>query len=150
MLDRFASIEQGDSSPPHPWPVFFYGTLSLPHILQQILDLSEPPTYIDGSVYGWELKMWGPYPALVLTNPYDIDRVTNAKVWMMPGGEEGERMLKRLEQYETENYRKVHCMIYFADGSDPQLGYTFQWNSYPEELTDGTFDPSSFPISSAL
>jgi len=43
----------------------------LPRVLQQLLDLLDPPSY--GSVYSWELKKWEPYPTLVLIDPYAVD-----------------------------------------------------------------------------
>ncbi|KAH8094751.1 hypothetical protein BXZ70DRAFT_357158 [Cristinia sonorae] len=48
-----------------PCLLFFYGTLSLPHVLQRVLGLYEAPMLLPASVSGFEVKMWGPYPALV-------------------------------------------------------------------------------------
>ena len=48
-----------------PCLLFFYGTLSLPHILQRVLELDQTPVLLPASVTGYQLRMWGPYPALV-------------------------------------------------------------------------------------
>jgi len=48
-----------------PCLLFFYGTLSLPHILQQVLSLNETPILLPASITGFNIRMWGPFPALV-------------------------------------------------------------------------------------
>lgn len=48
-----------------PCLLFFYGTLSLPHILQRVLSLDSAPILLPATIEGYTLKMWGPYPALI-------------------------------------------------------------------------------------
>ncbi|THH27239.1 hypothetical protein EUX98_g6949 [Antrodiella citrinella] len=48
-----------------PCLLFFYGTLSLPHVLQRVLGLNEAPILLPASIKGFSIKMWGPYPALI-------------------------------------------------------------------------------------
>ncbi|KAI0783342.1 hypothetical protein C8Q75DRAFT_783712 [Abortiporus biennis] len=144
------TLRQQPSEPTHTFsspsfPIFFYGTLALPHVLQKVLNLTETPTLVDGYVRGWELKMWGPYPALIKVEAVDTERVTSGKVWMVPGGEEGESILRRLQRYETENYTRANETVYFADNREPSLGCLFRWNGYPNDLKEGTFDASRFP-----
>ncbi|CAA7267692.1 unnamed protein product [Cyclocybe aegerita] len=45
-----------------PKSLFFYGTLSLPHVLQKVLDLEALKS---ATARGFLQKMWGPYPALI-------------------------------------------------------------------------------------
>ncbi|KAJ8088298.1 hypothetical protein PM082_022370 [Marasmius tenuissimus] len=81
---------------------FFYGTLKLPHILQQVLSLEELPILYDATIRGYTIKMWGPYPALVnIADTEATEMTVKGKAWTL----HEERHLKRLEQYETENYR---------------------------------------------
>ncbi|KAK1222617.1 hypothetical protein PQX77_014530 [Marasmius sp. AFHP31] len=130
--------------PPSSKLLFFYGTLKLPHILQQVLSLKELPALYDATIRGYTVKMWGPYPALVnAADTEATERTVKGKAWILY--EEGH--LKRLEQYETENYRlaKVDIDVRLKDAPMKIIsGYTFIWNSYPEELEDGSFDELNF------
>ena len=125
--------------------LFFYGTLKIPHVLKEVLDLSEQPTLRDAIIHGYTIKMWGPYPALVKADASET--TVRGKAWIL----DEEDHLKRLEQYETENYRLVKIDIDIVTEDAPTRtisGYTFIWNSYPEELQDGSFDDLKFSPSS--
>ncbi|KAL0566284.1 hypothetical protein V5O48_015732 [Marasmius crinis-equi] len=119
--------------------LFFYGTLRLPHVLKEVLNLEETPTLLDASIRGFTLRMWGPYPALVRAEDTATATTIKGKTWSV----HEERHLQRLVQYETENYRLAKVDIIMEDTSTTP-GYTFVWNSYPEELEDGCFDESQF------
>lgn len=67
-----------DNSPEDGWPrdpfrreyCFFYGTLMDPHTLSQVLKSSERPSVMRRArVIGYEIKRWGPYPALLDGEP---------------------------------------------------------------------------------
>jgi Gamma-glutamyl cyclotransferase, AIG2-like len=44
---------------------FFYGTLSDPSLLAEILSLDEAPALQPSKIVGYSLKLWSQYPALV-------------------------------------------------------------------------------------
>ncbi|KAJ5616167.1 hypothetical protein N7537_001281 [Penicillium hordei] len=68
-----------DNSAEDGWPIdpsqreycFFYGTLMDPHTLCQVLKSSErPPIMRRARVIGFEIKLWGPYTALLDGEPF--------------------------------------------------------------------------------
>ncbi|TCD63347.1 hypothetical protein EIP91_005648 [Steccherinum ochraceum] len=184
-----------------PCLLFFYGTLSLPHILQRVLSLDSAPILLPATIEGYSVKMWGPYPALIRPgqfqhlhnqqispsssnaaavlssvtakmksklkrarsgssssvravsvsssdgNPPDEVVVAAAEVSKEPipgmaywGTEED---IPELLRYEGENYEMVECVI--RAGQDETMGRTFVWCGYPDELSEGSFDPTMFP-----
>lgn len=48
-----------------PEPFFFYGTLTDPSELQEILQLSNLPVLKPARVRSYKIMLWGQYPALV-------------------------------------------------------------------------------------
>lgn len=46
-------------------------------------------------------------------------------------------------RYEGENYEAVECVV--RVGQEETSGRTFVWSGYPEELSEGAFDPTMFP-----
>lgn len=127
---------------PPTGPYFFYGTLMDPSILRDVLaldptaaeqrkaDFDLRPAYI----VGYECKLWGQYPALVVKPGPTIE----GAVFQVRTVEEG----KRLAEYETANYRTMPCRIRFRDGKEPdsQNGYVFLFAGDLRELSEGTFD----------
>ncbi|KFX92792.1 hypothetical protein O988_07122 [Pseudogymnoascus sp. VKM F-3808] len=67
MLEKFrADVEP--SLPPYtytPIPFFFYGTLTDPLRLQEVLQLSAPPVFKPARVRCYKIMLWGQYPVLV-------------------------------------------------------------------------------------
>lgn len=140
-----------------PHLMFFYGTLSLPHILKGVLGLSYFPVLRRARVlsHGYSVKMWGPYPALV-KNPDDDITAPAINQDLGPAGMTytitEEKDLQRLRQFEGENYKLVSCELVQLDpegdldSETQRTGWTFVWNSYLEDLTEGAFDASLFPV----
>ncbi|KAL3493504.1 hypothetical protein BJX62DRAFT_235332 [Aspergillus germanicus] len=86
-------------------PYFFYGTLSHPPLLRQILNLDDEPSLRPARIVGCECKLWGPYPALVdATNPQSV---VNGYVYRV----ETEAHARRLADYETGNYCAECCHV---------------------------------------
>jgi hypothetical protein len=131
MLEKFrADVEP--SRPPYtytPMPFFFYGSLTDPLRLQEILQLPEPPVLKTASVQCYRIMLWGQYPALV-HGP--INNHVDGMAFVVET-EEQEKMLK---YYETDAYREgVRISV---DGK-LMSGRTFVWASDPTELVEGTW-----------
>jgi gamma-glutamylcyclotransferase (GGCT)/AIG2-like uncharacterized protein YtfP len=117
---------------------FFYGTLQDPELLQDILSLPDRPSLHPAYIAGYELKLWGPYPALV--GPGD-GRVEGAAFQVTT-----QEIAKRLQQYETSAYCPGSCVIYTRDGENQsgEEGFVFQYCGNPRDLSEGVFDLNVF------
>jgi hypothetical protein len=131
ILEKF----KADITPPlgkipyTSFPFFFYGSLTNPAILQEILQLPEPPMLNPPRVPSRKIMLWGQHPALV-------DAPFGSFVDDMGYVVETEDQTNKLEDYETTAYRLEGIRItiegkYFA-------GRTFMWAGDPEELEEGT------------
>ncbi|KAL5341010.1 hypothetical protein BJX70DRAFT_85391 [Aspergillus crustosus] len=118
-------------------PYFFYGTLSSPSLLQEIISLDIQPTLRPASITGYELKLWGPDPALVKME--DGDGVVHGFEYHVESVEHA----GRLAEYETGNYRAVPCEICYSDSDGEELveqGQTFLYVGDDRDLHEGEFD----------
>ncbi|GFF78032.1 hypothetical protein IFM62136_09716 [Aspergillus lentulus] len=115
-------------------PYFFYGTLTDPSMISEILELAEEPKLRPAYIVGYECKMWGQYPALV-DSP---GSVVEGAAYHVRTTQDAER----LTAYETGNYRAEDCLIRYTDGKEPSedLGYAFKFDGDPHELSEGKFD----------
>ncbi|GIC93114.1 gamma-glutamylcyclotransferase family protein [Aspergillus udagawae] len=115
-------------------PYFFYGTLTDPPMIAEILELIEEPKLRPAHIVGYECKMWGQYPAL-LDRPGSVVEGAAYRVRTTQDAE-------RLAEYETGNYCAEDCLIRYTDGmeSSEDLGYTFKFVGDPRELSEGEFD----------
>lgn len=135
-----------DSSPEDGWPrdpfrreyCFFYGTLMDPHTLSQVLKSSErPPVMRRARVIGYEIKLWGPYPALLDGEPLHL--IDGMAYEILSQTE-----LDRLAAYETDKYQLRPCLIDLLNDDDSVEktieGVAFMWDGQQDELREGTFD----------
>lgn len=113
-------------------PYFFYGSLMDASTLKRVLGLEERPQLKPASIVGYDIKMWGPYPALQDGPP---GNVVPGMMWEV----EGTKGKDRLAEYETCNYKECGCIIEMGDGSNV-WGTTFMWNGDASELKEGSFD----------
>jgi hypothetical protein len=115
-------------------PYFFYGTLSDPSMLRDILELQIEPELRPASITGYECKLWGQYPALVDAQ----DLTVEGAVYHVQTVNHGER----LAAYETSSYHAQPCRIRYSDGKEPsqEFGYTFKFVGDPDDLSEGEFD----------
>ncbi|CDM38409.1 hypothetical protein DTO013E5_9724 [Penicillium roqueforti] len=115
-------------------PYFFYGTLTDPSMVREILELETEPELRPARLSGYECKLWGQYPAL-LDAP---DSVIEGAVYHVKTVEHGER----LAAYETQNYQASPCRIRYTDGKEPadDVGYTFKFKGNRKDLSEGIFD----------
>lgn len=127
--------EHIDSFAPPTGAYFFYGTLSDPSFLSEVLGLSEKPTLRPAKLVGYSLKLWGQYPALV-------DGPTGATVEGMVYEVRSEKHGERLADYETKAYTAAPCLICFTDGKNPDevSGTTFKYVGNPLDISEGQFD----------
>ncbi|QKX58596.1 uncharacterized protein TRUGW13939_05721 [Talaromyces rugulosus] len=112
---------------------FFYGTLSDPSMLRDILELQSEPELRPASVTGYACKLWGQYPALVDAQ----DLTVEGAVYHVQTVDHG----KRLAAYETSSYHAQPCRIRYSDGKEPSqdFGYTFMFVGDPDDLSEGEF-----------
>jgi gamma-glutamylcyclotransferase (GGCT)/AIG2-like uncharacterized protein YtfP len=110
---------------------FFYGSLMDAGQLRKVLQLQETPVLQPASIVGWDVKMWGQYPALV----FKVNNITNGMAYEV----QKEEHVEYLAHYETEVYRVKGCRIKLADGRELD-GKTFIWNAEEELLKEGNFN----------
>lgn len=60
--DEMAEERQGNTL------YFLYGSLMDPFVLRRVLNLTETPRLRPASIVVYHVKMWGPYPALTVTD----------------------------------------------------------------------------------
>lgn len=115
-------------------PYLFYGTLTDPCMLAEILHLDHEPELRPAYILGYECKLWGPYPAL-LDAP---EVIVEGTVYNVQSVEDGET----LAAYETGYYRTEPCLIQYVDGEEPgqDLGSVFKFVGDERELSEGGFD----------
>ncbi|GFF58622.1 conserved hypothetical protein [Aspergillus udagawae] len=115
-------------------PYFFYGTLTDPLMIGEILELDKEPKLRPAYIMGYECKMWGQYPAL-LNCPGSVVEGAAYHVHTT-------RDAERLAVYETGNYRAESYLIKYMDGKEPSedLGYMFKFVRDQRELSEGDFD----------
>ncbi|CAG8166327.1 unnamed protein product [Penicillium olsonii] len=143
-------LPAGDDSAENSWPqdpirdeyCFFYGTLMDPDTLCKVLGLSRPPLLMrPARIIGYQIKLWGPYPALLDDKPLN-------PVDGMVCGLLSPARLDRLRSYESNKYQLQGCLINILndDGSTEKTieGVSFMWNGRPDELRGGSFDPKQW------
>ncbi|KAI9039893.1 gamma-glutamylcyclotransferase family protein [Aspergillus affinis] len=121
---------------------FFYGTLMDPDTLSQVLKLPRPhipPVMRRARVVGYEIKLWGPYPALIEKNTSSLQSVNGIAYEILP-----QTQVDRLAANETGKYCLRSCMIDLLNDDDNVQetihGLTFLWDGEHGEQRDGTFD----------
>ncbi|KAF2761508.1 hypothetical protein EJ05DRAFT_496421 [Pseudovirgaria hyperparasitica] len=120
--------------PFQPCYMFFYGSLMDPEVIQAVLSLADLPTTRSATISGFQIKMWGIYPALV---PSTSGAVTGV-VWKV----DSEKHFERLAAYETSAYDWLECEAMLGDGTVLPRCRTFCWAGRPDsnELEEGHFD----------
>ncbi|KAL1875522.1 hypothetical protein Plec18167_005458 [Paecilomyces lecythidis] len=123
-----------DPLAPPTGPYFFYGTLTDPYMIAEILGLEREPELRPAYIVGYECKLWGQYPALLDA----ADSIVEGAAYHVSTVEDGEK----LAAYETRNYRPETCWINYMDGEEPsrEIGSTFKFVGDRQELSEGRFD----------
>ncbi|KAI1213118.1 uncharacterized protein F4807DRAFT_457203 [Annulohypoxylon truncatum] len=124
-----------------PFYFFFYGSLQIPHVVTTVVrgggeGASYKPILKPGSIEGWKIMMWGPYPALV---PKKGGKVTG-KYWKCKRPED----VCRLCMYETDAYRMEFCDITTEEGDVINGGRIFVSTVERDELEVGSFNLEKF------
>lgn len=101
---------------------FFYGTLTQPRTLSQVLDLEEQPALRPSRITGYALANWGQYRALVGGEP---GQEVAGHAYLVQSAEDEHK----LARYETDAYEAASCEIRFTDGRDTAVehGMTFRY-----------------------
>lgn len=100
----------------------------LAHVLKRPERIDTQPARL----VGWNIKMWGEYPALVAGSTKDIIRGAAYEVQTITDRD-------KLIQYEISAYRLQECRVEFYNGSSV-MGKTFIWNGDQRLLREGSFD----------
>ncbi|EAQ88727.1 hypothetical protein CHGG_05346 [Chaetomium globosum CBS 148.51] len=104
---------------------FFYGTLTSPHILKEVLGLKADPVLRSAKIVGYGLTNWGQYKALI-DKPGAV--VTGYAYKVQSVDDE-----LKLAYYETNAYELAPCEISFTDDPEkeedrgPVIGHTFKY-----------------------
>ncbi|EED13826.1 conserved hypothetical protein [Talaromyces stipitatus ATCC 10500] len=98
-----------ESLPAPTGPYFFYGTLTDPYLVSEILGLDHEPAFRPAYIVGYKCKLWGQYPALLDAAP---DSIVKGAVYHVSTAEDA----KKPAAYETSNYRLENCWIEYMDG----------------------------------
>ncbi|KAJ0420571.1 hypothetical protein BJY00DRAFT_284098 [Aspergillus carlsbadensis] len=133
-LHQLSSLSAQDLAPAPTGPYFFYGTLSDPTFLCDVLHLDDTLQLRPAKIVGYECRLWGQYPALV-----DADaesKTVSGYVYRV----ETQQHARRLAEYETGNYRAEPCRILYTDRGEQEDGYTFRFVGDRDDLSEGTFD----------
>ncbi|RDW61781.1 gamma-glutamylcyclotransferase family protein [Aspergillus mulundensis] len=152
------STPASSSATPAPTgPYFFYGTLSEPSLLSEILKLDTVPHLRPARITGYAVRMWGAYPALVSVHKQnddsafesdgDPDSVVTGFVYRVETVQHAER----LALYDARNYRPEPCLITYADAygdwkelvEERELGWVFRFVGDHHELSHGDLDPGT-------
>lgn len=120
-----------------PQYLFFYGSLMDAGQLRKILQLQETPVLQSASIVGWDIMLWGQYPALI----FKANTITHGMAYEV----QKEEHVEYLMRYETDAYRVKGCKIKLADGRE-LAGKTFIWNAGMELLKEGNFDLKDWQI----
>ncbi|PLN85531.1 hypothetical protein BDW42DRAFT_190813 [Aspergillus taichungensis] len=130
----FVDRPSAPTGPAPTGPYFFYGTLTDPCLVRELLELDHEPEFRPAYIEGYECKLWGPYPALVGAPGSTVE----GAVYQVTT----EKHAARLAAYETVNYRADPCCIYYRDGEEPaqDTGYTFIFAGNRKDVTEGVFD----------
>jgi gamma-glutamylcyclotransferase (GGCT)/AIG2-like uncharacterized protein YtfP len=134
-LENQESANAIESNRPfQPCLMFFYGSLMDPEVVQAVLNLPELPSTKPATIFGFRIKMWGIYPALI---PSTSGQVAGF-VWEV----DSEEHFERLAAYETAAYTWVECEAVLDEGTVCKDCRTFCWagNADSNELEDGCFD----------
>jgi len=98
---------------------FFYGALTSPSTLSHILHLPHPPVLCPAKILGYQIKHWGPLPALV--DGARGDAVHGVAYEVRSREEEA-----ALKLYGTDWYGERWCGIE-VEGRGMVVGRTFEW-----------------------
>jgi hypothetical protein len=117
----------------------FYGSLTNPSWLKEVLDLPSDPTLHNAIVVGYEILPWGPHKVLVEGEP---GQVVQGVAFLV----ETKEYADTLEFYETGNYELGACNIIFTTSPDgeptgrEEPGRVFMYRGDSEKLRKGEFD----------
>ncbi|KAG0649331.1 hypothetical protein D0Z07_4135 [Hyphodiscus hymeniophilus] len=131
--DRTSQSRQAYDSSPNidddvgfrPQYFFLYGSLMDTKQLRKILRQEETPILQPASIEGWEVMMWGRYPALI----FKPNSTTHGVAC------------------EIRKRREVEYLQQFDDGREVP-GKTFVWNAGMEELKEASFDLKDWQMES--
>ncbi|KAK6363027.1 hypothetical protein TWF730_000476 [Orbilia blumenaviensis] len=128
------------SSDFEPILLFFYENLGTPSVLQRILRLPEEPTLDPVQIYGYKVKLWGPYPALAKNDSSDggLPPVLGGCAYEVTE----KSQLERLKTFKGKNFAlekvKIHDISPETGKPREREGATFVWSGLPGLLKDGS------------
>lgn len=96
--------------------------------LRGVLRVPQTPILHPASLRGWDVKMWGPYRALV---PGSDDSIVRGAIY-----ECSETDVPRLAAYETSKYRMEEVTVLYDDDGSAVSAWCFVWDDRREDLKD--------------
>lgn len=122
---------------------FFYGSLMDPSQLQRVLGTRyRPRNLVPAEIVGYHIKMWGPYPALIVGPP---ENAVKGVAYEVKSGVDK----NKLATYESNNYREHKCCIRLKGGTQ-MSGTTFEWAEGMDDLKAGSFDLKDWQMAHLL
>jgi len=127
-----------------PTYIFFYGSLMDPTTLCNILETSSTPILYPARLSGYNMKMWGPYPAITKSSSEDTASIDGMLFRL-----DKQSQFDKLADYETEAYTwsQVDVEVQGRDGcSQTVSARVFVWAGSLKQLSEGRFDLREFQL----
>lgn len=104
--------------------------------MRSVLELPDLPVVEVARIRGFEIRMWGIYPALIPSN--DSTKEILGTFWKVLN----DLQVKRLCLYETDAYKTVPVPLITGAGDVIEDARTFIWagEAGSSDLEDGAFD----------
>jgi hypothetical protein len=126
---------------PYPYDITEKGWYFLRHLmdlstLAKVLQVAEAPRLRPARMIGYQMRLWGPYPALIDGPPGHAVEGVACKILT-------QKHVDRLIAYETEKYFIYPCVIELLDVGVGRKeivdGNVFKWEGKLDELQEGEF-----------
>jgi cation transport regulator ChaC len=127
----------------NPRVYFVYGSLMDSATLQAVIKAREPPILRPAKIFGYHIKMWGRYPALLDSRPMLI---ISGMAFGIGEFEDVDQICQRLQDYEGPNYKPLQCYVQFEGDEERVRAITFEWVGDKSELKEGAFDLKDYQM----
>jgi gamma-glutamylcyclotransferase (GGCT)/AIG2-like uncharacterized protein YtfP len=128
----------------NPRVYFVYGSLMDPVTLQTVIAAREPPVLRPAKIFGYHIKMWGRYPALLDSRPL---LKIHGMAFKIDDFEHIDKIRKRLQDFEGPNYEPPQCLVQFEGEEEKRVrAITFEWVGDQRELKEGVFDLKDYQM----
>jgi gamma-glutamylcyclotransferase (GGCT)/AIG2-like uncharacterized protein YtfP len=127
-----------------PRVYFVYGSLMDPATLQAVIAAREPPMLRPAMIFGYHIKMWGQYPALLDSRPL---LTVHGMAFKIDDFEHIDEIRQRLKDYEGPNYEPLQCLVQYEGEEEERVrAITFEWVGDQTQLKEGVFDLKDYQM----